>query len=192
MKNIFIIGSRGYHENYGGWETFVSNLIDNYNDKNTLFFVSKITNKKEERYNVEKNLIIDPIYVKQKGSIRMFLYSIKALNSAIKYIKENKIKGAYIYILGLKLLNYLRIKKRTIKKLGVKVLVNPDGLEWKRSKWNNLAKTFFKLSEKWMLESSDIIVCDSLGIKDYINEAYPKLINKCIYIAYGSNKYSFK
>lgn len=26
-KNIFIIGARGYHYNYGGWETFVDNLV---------------------------------------------------------------------------------------------------------------------------------------------------------------------
>ena len=28
MKNIFIIGSRGYKASYGGWETFVTNLIE--------------------------------------------------------------------------------------------------------------------------------------------------------------------
>ena len=32
MKNIIIIGSRGYKFKYGGWETFVTNLIDNYHD----------------------------------------------------------------------------------------------------------------------------------------------------------------
>ena len=33
---MFIIGSRGYHAKYGGWETFVSKLVDNYNDKDLL------------------------------------------------------------------------------------------------------------------------------------------------------------
>ena len=37
MKHVFIVGSRGYHVNYGGWETFVSKLVDYYNDKNTIF-----------------------------------------------------------------------------------------------------------------------------------------------------------
>ena len=27
-KNIFVIGSQGYNKNYGGWETFVSSLVD--------------------------------------------------------------------------------------------------------------------------------------------------------------------
>jgi len=192
MKNVFILGARGYHENYGGWETFVSNLIDNYNDKNTKFYVSKLTDKKEDLIKINDNLIIDPICVKQKGSIKMLLYAVKSLNRAIKYIKTNKIKNPYIYILGLKLLNYLNIKRSTLKKLGAKILVNPDGLEWKRSKWGMVAKSFFLLSERFMLKACDIIVCDSLGIKDYIDETYPKLKNKNIYIAYGSNEIDFK
>lgn len=191
MKNVFIIGARGYHENYGGWETFVSNLIDNYNDRNTKFYVSKITDKQEEKIIINDNLIIDPIYVNYKGSIKMFLYAIKSLDSAIKYIKENNIENAYIYILGLKLLNYLNIKRKILKKLGVTIIVNPDGLEWKRSKWGFVAKKFFLISEKLMLKASDIIICDSLGIKDYVEETYPKLKNKTTYIAYGSNKYNF-
>ena len=39
MKHVFIIGSRGYHAKYGGWETFVSKLVDNYNDKDTIFYI---------------------------------------------------------------------------------------------------------------------------------------------------------
>jgi len=191
MKNVFIIGARGYHEKYGGWETFVSNLIDNYNDKNTKFYVSKITNKKEEKVIINDNLIIDPIFIKQQGSISMFLYAIKSLNSVIKYIKENNIENAYIYILGLKLLNYLNIRRKTLKKLGATIIVNPDGLEWKRSKWGFVAKKFFLISEKLMLKASDLIICDSLGIKDYVDETYPKLKNKTTYIAYGSNTYDF-
>ena len=192
MKNVFILGSRGYHENYGGWETFVTNFVDNYNDPNTKFYISKITDKEEKEIIVNKNIVVNPICIKSKGSIRMFLYAIKSLKQTIKYIEDNNIDNAYIYILGLKLLNYLNIKKRKIKKLGATVLVNPDGLEWKRSKWNNIAKTFFKLSEKMMLKSSDIIVCDSLGIKDYISDEYPKLNAKLVYIAYGSNTFDFK
>ena len=43
-----------------------------------------------------------------------------------------------------------------------------------------------------MLNSSDIIICDSLGIKDYVDEKYPRLNNRTMYIAYGSNTFDFK
>lgn len=191
MKNVFIIGSRGYHENYGGWETFVTNLVDNYNDSNTLFYISKITTNNEEVININDNIKVFPIKVKNYNGINMFKYAIKSLNQTIEYIEKNKINNAYIYILGLKLLNYLGLKKNKLHKLGATIIVNPDGLEWMRSKWNNIAKKFFLLSEKWMLKNSDIIICDSLGIKEYVDKRYPKVKDRTTYIAYGSNKFDF-
>ena len=105
----------------------------------------------------------------------MLICTIKALNYYLKYIKRNDIKNAYIYILGLKLGPVLKFKKRKIKNLGITTIVNPDGLEHKRSKWGVLVKKFFLLSEKWMLNNCDLIICDALGIKRYINNKYPKL-----------------
>ena len=191
MKNVFIIGARGYHENYGGWETFVSNLVDNYNDSNTKFYISKITTNDEEIININETIEVFPIKVKNYNGINMFKYAIKSLNKTIEYIEKEHIKNAYIYILGLKLLNYLGFKKKKIHKLGATIIVNPDGLEWMRSKWNTVAKKFFLLSEKWMLKNSDIIICDSLGIKEYIDKRYPKVKDRTTYIAYGSNKFDF-
>lgn len=191
MKNIFIIGSRGYHENYGGWETFVTNLVDNYNDSDTLFYISKITTNDEEEIEVNDNIKVFPVKVGNFNGFNMFKYAIKSLNKTIEYIENNKINNAYIYILGLKLLNYLGLKKNKIHKLGGSIIVNPDGLEWMRSKWNRVAKKFFILSEKWMIKNSDIIICDSLGIKDYIDKRYPKVKDRTKYIAYGSNTFDF-
>lgn len=188
-KNIFIVGSRGYHYNYGGWETFVTNLVDNYNDIDTKFYISMITDKEtDKKYSPRKNVIVDPIYVKSKGSIRMLIYPIKAMNYYLDYIENNNIKNAYIYILGLKLFDYLKRKRKRIKKLGIKILVNPDGLEHERSKWSYPVKKFFLLSEKLMLNYSDLIICDAIGIEKYIHKKYPKLKNNTKYIAYGTNE----
>ena len=82
MKNIFIVGSRGYHASYGGWETFVSNLVDYYCDKNVRFYVGVLTEDKDKDRVVEKvnnNLYLNYIYVnKDMGSPKMFIYSIKS------------------------------------------------------------------------------------------------------------------
>lgn len=189
MKHIFIIGSRGYKAKYGGWETFVTNLVDNYNDDNTIFHVSGLSETKNELNNqVSKNLITDSFYIRKNGGIKMLLCTIKAFKYYIKYIKENNIKNSYLYILGLKLGPLLKLYKNKLNSLGITILVNPDGLEHERSKWNYLVKKFFLLSEKWMLFNSDIIVCDAKGIKKYIDLKYPKLKKKTIYIAYGTNK----
>ena len=192
MKHVFILGSRGYHENYGGWETFVTNLVDNYNYSDTIFYIIKINYKDESIIRVNNNIKVIPIKIKNTGSFNMFLYSVKSIDATIKYIKDNNIESSYVYILGLKALNYLALKRNKLKKLGCTIIVNPDGLEFKRSKWGKIAKSFFLLSERFMLNSSDIIICDSLGIKDYVDEKYPRLNNRTIYIAYGSNTFDFK
>ncbi len=188
MKNVFIVGSRGYHANYGGWETFVSNLVDNYHDNDTNFFISMYTSDSTlKEYKASPNIKVTPIYVKNIGSATMFFYSIKAFQYYLDYIKKHHIEGAIIYVLGLKLFHYLSWKKKTIQKLGIKILVNPDGLEHLRSKWSYPIKKFFLLSERLMLHNCDLIVCDGLGIQRYIKEKYPKLKKKTVYIAYGAN-----
>ena len=185
MKHVFIVGSRGYHVNYGGWETFTSNLVDHFDD-DTIFHVGMFTDDSNlKSFHPSSNVYVDPIYVKSTGSIKMFIYSVKSFKYYLKYIEDNNISGAYIYVLGLKLFNYLGLMKRKIKKLGIKIVINPDGLEWMRSKWSLPIKKFFLVSERLMLKRADTIVCDGLGIKKYIDEKYPKLSNKTKYIAYG-------
>ncbi len=188
-KHVFIIGSRGYHANYGGWETFVSKLVDNYDDKDTIFHISNLSvNGKEEEIKINSNLIINTFKVNLNGGVKMLLCTIKSFNFYLKYIKNNNISKSYIYVLGLKLGPLLSCRKKFINKYGIKVLVNPDGLEHERSKWGFCIKKYFLLSEKWMLTNCDIIICDAIGIKKYIDNKYPYLNKKTVYIAYGTDK----
>ena len=111
MKHVFIIGSRGYHAKYGGWETFVSKLVDNYQDKNTKFYISELSKSKKEEYKVNDNIEIKPIYV--KGEIgQMLICTIKALNYYLKYIKKNDFTlfGYYRIGLGIIVILYFLLK----------------------------------------------------------------------------------
>ena len=185
MKNIFIVGSQGYDKNYGGWETFVKNFCDFYDKKSANIYVSEISDKKCDEYK-KNGIICNPIYTKKRGSITMMIYSIKSLLYYIKYIKNNKIENSIIYILGLKMGTLLYFLKSKFKKYNIKVFVNPDGLEWKRSKWNKLVKKYFLIAEKSMTKNCDGIVCDAVGIKDYLIETYPKNKVPKYFIAYGA------
>ena len=195
MKNIFIIGARGYHASYGGWETFVSNLVDYYNDSNTRFYVGVLTENEEKDKVLEKvndNLYLNYIYVnKDMGSPKMFLYTIKSYIECLKFIKKNNLKDSYIYVLGLKLGPMLWFNKLLRKKYNIKIMVNPDGLEHKRNKWNKIVKFCFLLSEWSMVNHSSMVICDSLGIQNYIEDRYKKVKGKTAYIAYGAKEYDF-
>ncbi|MBQ8681477.1 MAG: DUF1972 domain-containing protein [Bacilli bacterium] len=194
MRNIFIVGARGYHANYGGWETFVSNLVDYYGDKETRFYVGELSSDSQRDKIMEKlddNLFLSPIYVKTKSSPKMFFYAMKSYVYVLKYIKDNNLRDCYIYVLGLKLGPLLWFNKMLRRKYNVKIMVNPDGLEHRRSKWNKVVQVCFLLSEWSMLNHCDKVICDGLGIQKYVEEKYKKLKGKTTYIAYGARKVDF-
>ncbi len=188
MNNIFIIGSKGYKKNYGGWETFTKNFCDNYDKKDNKIFVSELTNDKNLKEYKKDNIVCNPIYTKNTGGSTMMIYSIKTLYFYLKYIKQNKLSNCIFLILGLKMGPFLKILKSRIKKLNIKVFVNPDGLEWKRSKWSYPIKKFFLYEEKVMLKNCDGIVCDNEGIKTYFEKTYPNNKVPKYFIAYGTDE----
>ena len=188
MKNIFIIGSRGYKASYGGWETFVTNLIDNYNDKKTNFYVTELTHDKSIQNKIikkEKTSCIQ-IYSKKLGFATMFIYAIKALKEVGKLIQNEDIKNAHVYVLGCRIGPFYKHLLKPLKKRNIKIYLNPDGLEWKREKWAWWIKKCFKISEKCMVKNSDYIICDSEAIKDYIDKTYHKYHKQSHFIAYGA------
>ena len=188
MQNIFITGSHGYAKNYGGWETFVKNFCDYYDKtKANIYVTAEIKNKKAQIEKID-GIYSLPIYTSLNGSVRMMVYSIKSLFYLKKYIKKNRIDNAIIYILGLRVGPFLKLLRPSFRKYHIKVYVNPDGLEWKRSKWNKLIKKYFLYCERTMLKNCDGIICDSLGIKKYLEERYPNNHVPKHFIAYGTKE----
>ena len=76
MKNIIIIGSKGYQKKYGGLEEFIKKFIDNYNDKNTSFYVPEMVSDKDVHEENRNNVICTPIYVKNKNKSKYVRKSI--------------------------------------------------------------------------------------------------------------------
>ena len=186
MKNIIIIGSRGYKFEYGGWETFVTNLIDNYKEADTRFYVPELSFDKTKKDRVENDVRIHPIYVKPQGNATMLTFAIKAVLFYKKMIKNEKMKNVVMYILGCRVGPLFLFIHKSLERLGVKIMINPDGLEWKREKWNYLIKQYFKISERTMIKSSLVVVNDSLAIKEYVDNKYKKYHVDTTYISYGA------
>ena len=185
MKNIIIIGARGYEKEYGGWETFVTNLINNYNDKNTKFYVPELNhNKKNRNIEIRNGVVCPQIYVPKQGSMTMFTFAMKAVLYFKKYIKKQKLENVIMYVVGYRVGPLFTLIHKKLNKMGVKIIINPDGIEWKREKWNFLIKQYFKFSEKTMIKASNYVVCDSKNIEKYVKDKYKN--KKTTFIAYGS------
>lgn len=52
------------------------------------------------------------------------------------------------------------------------MVINIDGLEWKRDKWGKAAKWFLKYSEKLAVKYADIVVADNAVIQNYVTSEY--------------------
>lgn len=186
-KNIIIIGARGYEKEYGGWETFVTNLINNYNDKNTTFYVPELNhNKKNSGTEIRNGVICPQIYTPRQGFVTMFTFTFKAVLYFKKFIKKEKLENVVIYVVGCKVGPLFTLIHKKLTKMGVKIVINPDGLEWKRDKWAWWIKQCFKISERTMIKASDYVVCDSKNIEKYVQEKYKKYDTPTTFIAYGS------
>ncbi|AVD55067.1 MULTISPECIES: beta 1-4 rhamnosyltransferase Cps2T [Heyndrickxia] len=185
MKHVFIIGSKGLPANYGGFETFVENLTKKKVNENIFYHISCMSdNNREFNYN---NARCFNVKVHNIGSAKAVLYDILSLKRCIEFIRLNKLEDCVVYILACRIGPFMSVYKRQLKKLGVNVFVNPDGHEWKRSKWNSIVKKYWKLSERLMIKNSDLVICDSKGIESYIQKDYYKYNPKTHFIAYGAD-----
>lgn len=68
--------------------------------------------------------------------------------------------------------------------LGKKVVLNVDGLDWQRSKWNWLGKSYFRLAATAAMLSCNRLVTDSMAMKDIYREKFGKDL---AYLRYGAD-----
>ena len=184
MVNVFILGSRGIPAQYGGFETFVDKLTENSTSRQIKYHVScRSNNQNEFEYN---NARCFNIKLPNIGSAQAICYDFLSIKSSLNYIEKNNIENPIIYILGCSIGPFLSRYIKKIKKLKVKLFINPDGLEHKRLKWNFYIRKYLKYSEKVMVKYADLVICDSLNIEKYIKEEYRKYKPKTVFIAYGA------
>ncbi|MCB2298259.1 beta 1-4 rhamnosyltransferase Cps2T [Clostridium tagluense] len=184
MKNIFIIGSKGIPANYGGFETFVDKLTLYKKNEAIKYHVACLNVRNEEFYYNRARCF--NVQVKEIGSAKAVLYDLQALSKSIKYIKDNNLSNSIILILACRIGPFLCFYKKKLKDLGIVLYVNPDGHEWKRSKWIAPIRAYWKFSEKLMVKHAELQICDSRGIEDYIKSEYKVYNPKTTFIAYGA------
>ncbi|AND83739.1 DUF1972 domain-containing protein [Clostridium tyrobutyricum] len=185
MVDVFIIGSKGIPAKYGGFETFVEKLTQGQKNKNIKYHVSCLSdNYREFEHNTARCFNVK---VPSIGPAKAVYYDIGALKRSIEYIRNNNIKNPIIYVLACRIGPFIGHYKSKLKKLGGTLIVNPDGHEWKRAKWNKAIRQYWKISEKYMVKHADLLICDSKNIEKYIREDYKKYNPKTTFIAYGAD-----
>lgn len=161
MKKVAVVGIVGVPANYGGFETLVENLIEESNSNDIQFTVYCSFNAYPEKKDRYKNAILKYIKLDANG-MQSIIYDIVSLVKATRH-------NDTILILGVSGCSCLPLYRFFSKK---KLVVNIDGLEHKRDKWNRWIKMFLKFSEKMAVKYADVVVTDNKGISDYVIREY--------------------
>lgn len=185
MKHIFIIGSKGIPARYGGFETFVEELVRNRKSDDVKYHVACLSNQKKNFEYLGADCFEIP--VPNIGPAKAVYYDIAAFRYCLSVIKKEQIKEPVIYVLACRIGPFIGSLKKKLKRMGGTLLVNPDGHEWMRAKWNAAIRKYWKFSEKLMVKHADLLVCDSKNIENYIQAEYGKYQPKTTFIAYGTN-----
>lgn len=184
MTDIFIIGSRGLPAQYGGFETFVEELVKHQMSDQLTYHVACLSDTSHQEHFTFAGADCFTINPPKLGPARVIAYDLMALSYALKIAEREQMSAPVFYILGNTIGGFIAPLAKKIKKLGGKLYVNPDGLEWKRSKWSKPVQTYLKLAERGMCRWADLIIADNLGIEQYIQTSYPQ--TQTTFIAYGT------
>ena len=199
-KHIFICGSKSIGQ-YGGYETFVDKLIEyTQADENIQLYVAckangqgsmdetklpQVTRISDTEF-LYRNAKCFKMQVPDIGPAVAVYYDYMAVRFFLRYCREHHIESPILYILTCRIGPFTGSLVKQLRKLGGSFHLNPDGHEWKRSKWPPLIRKYWKISEKQMVKHADWIVCDSRNIESYIQKEYSAFQPQTTFIAYGA------
>jgi glycosyltransferase involved in cell wall biosynthesis len=175
---IAILGTRGVPNYYGGFEQFAEffsvylvkkgHEVYCYNSHNHPF---------QEKYFNGVHILHqhDPEY--KYGTFGQFIYDYNCIRDARKRDFDIILQLGYTS----NSVWFFLLPKKPI------IITNMDGIEWKRSKYNQPVQQFLRFAERLAAMSSDYLVSDSIGIQKFLKKRYNK---ESTYIAYGANPFN--
>ena len=163
-KKIAIVGTAGVPANYGGFETLAENLVKYHQTFVCATSLTVYCSSSNYPYRKKTYLTADLKYIPLSANgAQSIFYDIYSLFSAVW--SQNHV----ILLLGVSgalALPLIRLISST------HIIVNIDGIEWRRRKWSKLARWFLRLSEKIAVRFSHAIIADNSAIADYIRDIY--------------------
>lgn len=172
---IALIGTRGVPANYGGFETCVEEVGQRLVEKGhsvTVYCRKSYYSKRMKSYKGMKL-----VYLPNFGS-----KNLDTISHTFLSVFHAIFIGHYDIHMTFNAANSLFLSPLRI--LGKKIVINTDGLEWKRSKWGFWGRSFYKISEKLACLFADRLVSDSKGIQDYYRETHSADSTRIAYGAY--------
>lgn len=161
---VAVIGTAGIPANYGGFETLVQNLaefhLSSHQDVELLVYCSTKNHIERPARYLKTELRYLPISANGVWSIPYDIWSL---------MKAWLNRSDTLLVLGVSGAIALPIVKQLSK---ARIITNIDGIEWQREKWRGLARWFLRISEKFAVKYSDVVIADNDAIAEYVRDTY--------------------
>ena len=172
---IGILGTRGIPNAYGGFEQFAEHLSIGLHERGHEVFVynSSLHPYKEKEWKSVK--IVHCLDLENKiGTAGQFIYDLNCIRDARKRGFDILLHLGYTS----DSIWHTMWPEKTIN------IVNMDGLEWKRSKYNKVTQRFLKWAELLAAKNAHTMIADSPDMQTYLQNRYGR---RPIYIPYGAD-----
>jgi len=170
---IAILGTRGIPANYGGFETFAeecSTRLALRGHQVTVYGRSHYVPKGLDSYRDVRLVVLPTLKWKYTDTVfHTFLSVIHALFKRFDIILICNAANAIFSVLP--------------RAFGTPVVVNVDGIERLRKKWNRLGKAYYRMSERFATWLPSAIVTDARVIERYYLDEYGA---DSVFIPYGA------
>ena len=160
--NIALFGTRGIPASYGGFETFAEELsvrLVRRDHRVTVYGRSHFVNARLRSYRGVDIRVLPAVRMKYLETVSHTTLSVvTSLTSPSDVVLICNAANAFVCWIP--------------KLVGQKVVLNVDGLERSRKKWNRLGKAYCRLSEFLSTLLPDGVVTDARSIQQYYLEEY--------------------
>src|SRR5258705_2223005 len=160
---IGIIGTRGIPNHYGGFEQFEELLSFSLSQRGheVAVYNSSLHPWQKKDWNGVQ-IIHCRDWEHKIGTAGQFFYDLNCINDARKRNFDVLLHLGYTS----DSVWHWRWPKNTVN------IVNMDGLEWQRSKYNKPTQRFLKWAESLAAKNAHTLVADSIGIQEYLFGKY--------------------
>ncbi len=159
-NRLAIIGTNGLPGRYGGWDQLLEHLTKSLNEEYEVIVYSSNVGRSEilSEYNGCK---IKTLSLNANGWQSILYDGLTLFHSAFARYENTLVLGTS----GCIFFPLIRLISKNL-------ILNPDGAEWQRGKWNSITKKYLKFSELLGVNYADVVIADNLVIKEYIKSNY--------------------
>lgn len=172
-KKIAFVGTDGLPARYGGFETMLANFFSHISSKEFEYVVYSSSKGRDEFCEGDENFHSSYVAISANGPASILYDAVCILKAAVD-------RTSVLVLFGVSGAIVLPIFKPFFKK----VIVNIDGLEWRRAKWGPVSKAVLWISELICRIFADVLILDNKALAGHM---WSLGEHKARFIAYGND-----